>query len=86
MHRLARGEKDDDLRRQTSDSSPHPGWRNAMRKLSLDLDSLAVESFATDRPVALRGTVQANEAVLASNIYSCVNSCFCPSHHNTECC
>ncbi len=55
-----------------------------MRKLSLDLDALAVETFATDRPLPLRGTVQGNEAV--SNVYSCWNTCYCPSHHNTECC
>lgn len=57
-----------------------------MRKLSLDLDALAVESFGTDRQPAIRGTVQANDALLASNVYSCWNTCRCPSHHNTECC
>ncbi|HEX6039872.1 hypothetical protein [Longimicrobium sp.] len=56
-----------------------------MRKLNLDLDALVVESFATDRVEAARGTVRANEAVLDSNVYSC-KSCFCPSHHQSECC
>ncbi|HEX2080209.1 MAG TPA: hypothetical protein VHG08_21080 [Longimicrobium sp.] len=57
-----------------------------MPKLRLDLDALAVETFAAqaeDRTV--RGTVDARELV-ASNVYSCWNTCRCPSHHNTECC
>lgn len=57
-----------------------------MRKLSLELDALTVESFATGRPEDSRGTVQANGEVLASNVYSCVKTCFCPSHHQSECC
>lgn len=57
-----------------------------MRKLSLDLDALTIESFATGRPENSRGTVQANEAVLASNFHSCLRSCYCPSHHQSECC
>lgn len=57
-----------------------------MRKLSLDLDALVVETFATDRADAERGTVRAHEAVLDSNVYSCLKTCICPSHHNTECC
>jgi len=56
-----------------------------MRKLSLDLDALTVDSFATDAAAATRGTVQANELV-DTGVYSCWNSCRCPSHHNTECC
>lgn len=57
-----------------------------MRKLSLDLDALVVDSFETDRAEDVRGTVQANEMVLDSNVYSCAKTCLCPSHHNTECC
>jgi hypothetical protein len=54
-----------------------------MRKLRLDLDALAVESFnpQAERESA-RGTVQAN---IATGVYSCWNTCRCPSHHATEC-
>jgi hypothetical protein len=54
-----------------------------MRKLRLDLDVLAVESFApqTEREPA-GGTVQANAV---TGVYSCWNTCRCPSHHATEC-
>jgi hypothetical protein len=57
-----------------------------MRALSLDLDALPVRSFATGRPADSRGTVQANEVVLASNVHSCWKSCYRPSHHPSECC
>jgi hypothetical protein len=57
-----------------------------MRKLSLDLDALAVESFATAAPAAERGTVRANDALVDTGVYSCWRTCRCPSHHNTECC
>jgi hypothetical protein len=57
-----------------------------MRKLSLDPDALAVDSFATDAVPAVRGTVQGNEVLVATGVYSCWKSCRCPSHHNTECC
>jgi hypothetical protein len=57
-----------------------------MRKLSLTLDALAVESFALPAPDAVRGTVQANEALAVTGTYSCYKTCYCPSHHNTECC
>ena len=58
-----------------------------MRKLRLELDVLVVESFSSQEEDGdARGTVDAH-AVIASNLYSCVNStCRCPSHHNTECC
>lgn len=56
-----------------------------MRKLSLNLDALAVETFATGAEAEPRGTVQANE-VIDTGLYSCAASCRCPSHHNTECC
>lgn len=53
-----------------------------MRKLRLDPDALTVESFAAqaEREPA-RGTVQAN----ASGVHTCWKTCFCPSHHATEC-
>lgn len=57
-----------------------------MRKRSLDLDALAVESFAAGRRADSRGTVQANEVVLAGSVYSSCESCCCPSHHQSECC
>jgi hypothetical protein len=57
-----------------------------MRKLSLELDALTVDSFATDAAPAARGTVQANEALVDTGVYSCWATCRCPSHHNTECC
>lgn len=58
-----------------------------MRKLSLDLDALTVDTFTpAEGAPAERGTVQANEGVLATGTYSCYKSCYCPSHHNTECC
>jgi hypothetical protein len=58
----------------------------AMRKLRLDPDALTVESFApqAERDPA-RGTVEAHENI-ATGVYSCWNTCRCPSHHNTECC
>jgi hypothetical protein len=58
-----------------------------MRKLRLDPDALAVDSFeprAADE--ARRGTVQGNEALVDTGVYSCWATCRCPSHHNTECC
>lgn len=58
-----------------------------MRKLRLDLDALAVDSFPTrTEDEAARGTVQANQALLATGVYSCWASCRCPSHHGSECC
>jgi hypothetical protein len=49
-----------------------------MRKLMLDVDDLAVESFPTDEGAReALGTVQANEATLAncSGSPSCFTSC-----------
>ena len=53
-----------------------------MRKLRLDPDALTVESFTAraEREPA-RGTVQAN----ATGVHTCWKTCFCPSHHATEC-
>jgi hypothetical protein len=58
-----------------------------MRKLRLDLDALAVDTFAPRaEDEAQRGTVQANGALADTGVYSCWNSCRCPSHHGSECC
>lgn len=57
-----------------------------MRKLSLELDALAVESFGADEAPEARGTVRANEALADTGTYSCYRTCYCPSHHRTECC
>lgn len=49
-----------------------------MKKIALDVDTLAVESFeAGGEPVA-RGTVQANEANLATGGRSCYRTACCP--------
>jgi hypothetical protein len=41
-------------------------WRTRMKKLTLNVDDLKVDSFgATERPGAVRGTVQAHERTLA---------------------
>lgn len=47
-----------------------------MKKLSLDLDTLAVESFATGDGDGTRGTVRANSATLGcSEYWSCLDTC-----------
>lgn len=47
-----------------------------MKKLSLDLDQLSVDSFATGDEEGLRGTVRGNSATLGcSEFWSCVNTC-----------
>ena len=52
-----------------------------MEKIRLDLDELAVESFATESlPEAVRGTVRAEEASCICNS-SKIGGCWC-----TECC
>lgn len=50
-----------------------------MKKLTLSLDALAVESFAAGAGAPAHGTVQANELLAPTGPR-------CPSHHNTECC
>lgn len=56
-----------------------------MRKLTLDPEALRVESFRTDDPAPpAEGTVKGH--ALDTGLYSCLRTCFCPSHHNTECC
>ncbi|HYW10297.1 MAG TPA: hypothetical protein VE871_00005 [Longimicrobium sp.] len=50
-----------------------------MRKLSLDPDALAVESFTAGAGLPARATVQANEMLAPTGPR-------CPSHHQTECC
>lgn len=51
-----------------------------MKKLTLNVDALRVESFAAGAALPVRGTVQANDALLAPT------GPRCPSHHHTECC
>ena len=51
-----------------------------MKKLTLSLDSLRVESFDAGQTLPAKGTVQAHELVGA------LRTPICPSHHNTECC
>lgn len=48
-----------------------------MKKLTLNIDALKVESFDAGRGQAAAGTVQAHD-LIGTNI--------CPSHHRTECC
>ena len=50
-----------------------------MKKLTLNVDALKVESFAAGAGLPARGTVDAN-ALLAPT------GPRCPSHHATECC
>lgn len=47
-----------------------------MKKLTLNLDALQVETFDAGRGLPAQGTVQANA----------LRTPICPSHHNTECC
>ena len=50
-----------------------------MKKLTLSLDALRVESFDAGTAPPAEGTVQAHGLVAA-------RTPICPSHHNTECC
>src|SRR5688572_4560255 len=56
--------------------SPHPTPErgSTMKKLSLHLDDLTVESFDTSAPVPARGTVQGHDH---SDPSACDNSGFC---------
>ena len=59
-----------------------------MRKLTLDLDALAVESFATDAAAAARGTIAAREATPTCNLTNLdcqTNIVYCPSRVVTQC-
>jgi len=47
------------------------------RKLALDLESLAVDSFATDGAEGGRGTVAANDGGEAPGACTCRDSCRC---------
>lgn len=47
-----------------------------MKKLTLNVDALRVESFEAGAQAPARGTVNANA----------LRTPICPSHHNTECC
>ena len=48
-----------------------------MKKLTLDVDALRVESFAACTELPARGTVDA---------HGLLRTPICPSHHQTECC
>ena len=48
-----------------------------LKKLKLDLDALAVESFATDRGAAARGTVRAHTAAPACHYVETENAPTC---------
>jgi hypothetical protein len=52
-----------------------------MKKIALDLDALAVESFEIDGGEEQRGTVMANQGTLNVHCYSRVGSC-----NRTACC
>jgi hypothetical protein len=52
-----------------------------MKKIALDLDVLAVESFEIDGGEQERGTVMANQGTLNDHCYSNVGSC-----NRTACC
>jgi hypothetical protein len=52
-----------------------------MKKIALDLNVLAVESFETDGAAQERGTVMANQGTLNVHCYSQVGSCA-----RTACC
>lgn len=47
-----------------------------MKKLTLNAESLRVESFEAGQGQPVEGTVQAHA----------LRTPICPSHHNTECC
>jgi hypothetical protein len=48
-----------------------------MKKLTLNVDALRVESFEAGAQAQVRGTVDA---------HMLLRTPICPSHHNTECC
>lgn len=55
-----------------------------MEKLKLDLDELAVESFATDAPDAGEGTVLAHQGMTRG--HSCQRTGCCPETWDTCAC
>ena len=57
------------------------------RKLRLDPEALRVHTFRTDAEPAQEGTVRGHDL---SGPFTCIGdtcpgTCFCPSHHATEC-
>jgi hypothetical protein len=50
-----------------------------MKKLTLNVDALKVESFTAGDGSAARGTVEAHELLAPTGTR-------CPSHHQSECC
>lgn len=55
-----------------------------MKKLTLDLETLAVESFAADAGGG-HGTVLAHEEVLATPGRSCLRTACCPETYEPGC-
>ena len=55
-----------------------------MRKLTLDLDELAVESFAADAAPAEGGTVHGQEFA-PTNAHSCLRTACCPDTFQATC-
>jgi hypothetical protein len=51
-----------------------------MKKLTLNVDALCVESFDAGVGTPARGTVDAH------GLHAALRTPICPSHHNTECC
>jgi hypothetical protein len=58
-----------------------------MKKLTLDVDALAVESFPTAEVDEARGTVDAQEATVRCNtrVASCYTSCRAEMRDNCTC-
>ena len=56
-----------------------------MKKLRLQIEELAVDSFPTVQGESGRGTVQAHDSWFTAGVYSCVNcSRSCPDAPGTE--
>ena len=57
-----------------------------MKKLTLELDSLRVESFETAADARLRGTVRGNDSYTVSPYPSCARTCGASPPPDTEIC
>lgn len=55
--------------------------QDAVQKLTLDLGSLTVQSFAAGSPDAVRGTVRGHDGLWGPSIQlsQCVTDCSCPN-------
>jgi hypothetical protein len=57
-----------------------------MKKLHLDLDMLAVDTFAVqDAATRDEGSVQAHEATPYCAVTSGINSCWCSEYYTCDC-